>query len=113
MHSYRNLTGLIQSNPDLNGFQRVVSEAFHFLQNNAASGAQFVRVVVIIFIGEMTKGHKTVTTRRRVSDIKKVMPFKCDDVEPDTSSRFPRSWKQKQRSWMMAGLRKLAAPVVT
>ena len=65
-------------------------------------------------ICEMTKGHKTTkTVRSRVSEIKKGMPFKSGDVESETTSRYPRSWKQKQRSWMMAGLRKLGAPVVT
>ena len=66
------------------------------------------------FIGEMTKGHRTTKTpRSRVSEIKKGMPFKCGDVESETTSRYPRSWKQKQRSWMMNGLRKIGAPVVT
>ena len=59
--------------------------------------------------GNMGKGNGPM--RSRVTSVKSEMPFKTD--EGASSSKAPRSWKSKQRMWMMAGLKKLHAPIAT
>lgn len=58
----------------------------------------------------MTKGVKKPTVRGRVNAIRHGLPF---DSKESVPSKFPKSWHAKQRAWMLAGLRKLKAPVVT
>ena len=52
-----------------------------------------------------------VKVKTRVNSMRSSLPF--DGKEQCHDTPLPRSLKDKQRSWMMAGLRKLKAPIAT
>ena len=52
-----------------------------------------------------------VKAKTRVNAMRSSLPFDVKAQCHDTS--LPRSLKDKQRSWMLAGLRKLKAPIAT
>ena len=54
---------------------------------------------------------KPVASKSKANAMRKEMPFDGSQASPEKGS--PRSWKNKQKSWMMAGLRKLHAPIVS
>jgi len=50
--------------------------------------------------------------KRRIASVRREMPFDGNE-DHNMDAKYPRDWKSKQRSWMLAGLRKLKAPTVT
>ena len=57
----------------------------------------------------MTKG---VSLKSRIGGIRSGMPFECQKVNPPKRTS-PKTWKAKQRTWMLSGLRHLKAPVAS
>ena len=65
-----------------------------------------------VAFNQMTKGVKKPSVKGRVCAIRSGMPFDSK-MAATSSTRLPKSWQAKQRTWMLAGLRKIHAPVVT
>ena len=55
---------------------------------------------------------KRVSLKSRIGGIRKGMPFECEKATPPKRTS-PKSWKAKQRMWMLSGLRHLKAPVAS
>jgi hypothetical protein len=54
-------------------------------------------------------GDKACTGKRALNKIKKNMPFREVPSDPDS---LPRNMRSMQRSWILAGLKNMGAPVV-
>ena len=57
----------------------------------------------------MTKG---VSLKSKLGGIRSGMPFESHKVNPP-KRKSPKTWKAKQRMWMLDGLRHLKAPVAS
>lgn len=62
------------------------------------------------FYSEMTK---RVAVKAKIGAAQRGMPFSSDAKPTTPKMKKPRTWKSKQQSWMMNGLRHLKAPIVS
>lgn len=59
----------------------------------------------------MWKGASAGSVQRRVKLARRALPFECG-TQPGKLGNLPRNLKDKQRSWLLDGLRAMQAPLV-